>query len=191
MYSGDFLYIYFFLNFVFHYLKTHNNLFFDGSNDELTFLSTSSFSLFCLSLSSLCFCKISRIRWRELEDVESGVIETELAPLVPPWLLVFWFFSITFLEAKSAAKRMAMASSLRSWNYDQNSDKFQILHDIYFVSVLRQTVRHPSKQIKFRSRQYSVRRRAWGKIKTKKKEVLLAQYAVPGTMWQWNNYACE
>ena len=85
MYFGDFLYyIYFFLNFVFHYLKTHNNLFFDGSNDELTFLSTSSFSLFCLSLSSLCFCKISRIRWRELEDVESGVIETELAPLVPP-----------------------------------------------------------------------------------------------------------
>ena len=113
----------YFLNFVFHYLKTHNNLFFDGSNDELTFLSTSSFSLFCLSLSSLCFCKISRIRWRELEDVVSGVIETELAPLVPPWLLLFWFFSRAFLEAKSAAKRMAMASSLRSWNYNQNSDK--------------------------------------------------------------------
>ena len=81
------------------YLKTQSNFLLEGSKAELTFRSTSTSSL-RLSCSSRCFCKISRILWRLL------LLEEVVVDLVTS--------SMALLEAMSAAKRIARASSLRS-----------------------------------------------------------------------------
>ena len=83
------------------YRKTHSNFLLEGSKAELTLRSTSWSSL-RFSWSSRCFCKISRILWRLLLEPE-----VLLGDLVTS--------SKARLEAMSAAKRIASASSLRSW----------------------------------------------------------------------------
>ena len=80
-----------------NYLKTHRDPLLEGSKAELAFFSIDLSSSRRFSFSSRCLSKISRILCRDEEPLTGLLISSN-----------------AFLEATSAAKRIAKASSLRS-----------------------------------------------------------------------------